>query len=381
MRAVAVMLVVVAHAGLGNVVPGGSGVTMFFSISGFIITYLVLREREETGRFDIRAFYLRRFLKIGPPLALIVFIPTGLYAIAHTIDWHAVFAQLAFFYNWTILNGPNHVVPGSRVVWSLAIEEQFYIAFALLWLTASRRNGGERVIVGAALLAIAWCEITKIILVLDSPIANEVRIYYGSDTRIDGIALGILTAVAYLRWRRDPDWQPRLRAAFASQWALPAALALYVATLVYRDEYFRSTARFPLQSIAACTVILFGFLAAEGPVRRLFDNVVRLRAIQAIGLASYSIYLVHFSLDYLVLSVVYPRPEALRIVLLAAVACAVGGLVYLLVEIPFARLRARLHAALDPGRAMTGAEAAVAAVQPDPEPDAPAQAGPPAASS
>src|SRR3954469_19419128 len=76
MRAVAVGLVVVAHAGLDRVVPGGSGVTIFFSISGFIITYLVLRERDSAGGFAVGHFYLRRALKLGPPLVVIVFIPT-----------------------------------------------------------------------------------------------------------------------------------------------------------------------------------------------------------------------------------------------------------------------------------------------------------------
>lgn len=70
MRAGAVMLVVLSHAGL-TAVPGGSGVTIFFVISGFIITHLLLRELEKTNSFDIRGFYLRRALKIFPPLLVI----------------------------------------------------------------------------------------------------------------------------------------------------------------------------------------------------------------------------------------------------------------------------------------------------------------------
>lgn len=355
MRAVAVMLVVVAHAGVEEVVPGGSGVTMFFSISGFIITFLVLRERDTTGWFDIRAFYLRRALKIGPPLVVAVLVPTAVFAVAHSIDWDAVLAQAAFFYNWTILGGPHHVLPGSRVVWSLSIEEQFYVVFALLWLTASRRRGGERMLVGAALLAIAWCEAAKIVLVLDSPTGQEDRIYYGSDTRMDGLAIGILTAVAYSRWRREPTWAPRVRGVLASQWALPAALALYLATLLYRDEVFRSTARFPLQSIAACAVILFGFLAASGAIRRAFDAVVRWAPVQAIGLASYSIYLVHFSIGYLVVEHIDIGSRPLRIGLLVTTGVLGGLLLHRVVEVPFARVRARTHHAGDPGRAMTEA--------------------------
>ncbi|WP_181365120.1 acyltransferase family protein [Arthrobacter sp. HMWF013] len=87
MRAFAVMLVVVAHAGLGLIIPGGSGVTIFFTISGFIITYLMLRERDKTGGFSLGGFYFRRAVKIAPPLILAVVIPTLIYAIFEDINW------------------------------------------------------------------------------------------------------------------------------------------------------------------------------------------------------------------------------------------------------------------------------------------------------
>src|ERR1700722_3081685 len=87
MRALAVMLVVFAHAGLSKIIPGGSGVTIFFSISGFIITYLLLREKDATGGFEIRGFYLRRGLKIGPPLIVCVIIPTLILATVREINW------------------------------------------------------------------------------------------------------------------------------------------------------------------------------------------------------------------------------------------------------------------------------------------------------
>ncbi|MGF0263595.1 acyltransferase family protein [Rhodococcus ruber] len=72
MRAAAVILVVLAHGGLGDVIPGGSGVTVFFTISGFIITFLVLRERDKTSAFAIGPFYYRRVLKIVPPLLIAI---------------------------------------------------------------------------------------------------------------------------------------------------------------------------------------------------------------------------------------------------------------------------------------------------------------------
>src|SRR3954470_3410035 len=115
LRAFAVMLVVVAHAGLGSLVPGGSGVTIFFSISGFIITYLLLRENDATGSFGIRAFYVRRLLKIGPPLLVCILIPTIILAFFKAINW-APFAGIVFFYfNWFKATGVDAPLPGSGV--------------------------------------------------------------------------------------------------------------------------------------------------------------------------------------------------------------------------------------------------------------------------
>ncbi len=76
MRAFAVLLVVVAHAGAGLIVPGGSGVTIFFAISGLIITLLVLREQYKTGGFAIGGFFFRRAAKILPPLIVVVLVPS-----------------------------------------------------------------------------------------------------------------------------------------------------------------------------------------------------------------------------------------------------------------------------------------------------------------
>ena len=107
LRAFAVMLVVVAHAGLGSVVPGGSGVTIFFAISGFIITYLLMREFEKTGTFAIGFFYGRRCLKILPPLFFIVVLPTVIYSFFQQLDWFAFGGQVFFFYNWILVTSPS----------------------------------------------------------------------------------------------------------------------------------------------------------------------------------------------------------------------------------------------------------------------------------
>ena len=125
MRAAAVSLVVVMHSGL-TITPGDGGVVVFFVISGYIITRLLLTERARTGGFDLYGFYRRRLYKLAPPLLAVVVLPTFVYAAFRPVDWGAVAAQVGFAYNWTKIydyQGSLEVLPGSEVVWSLAIEE------------------------------------------------------------------------------------------------------------------------------------------------------------------------------------------------------------------------------------------------------------------
>ncbi len=114
MRAFAVLLVVVAHAGAGLIVPGGSGVTIFFAISGLIITLLVLREQDKTGGFAIGGFFFRRAAKILPPLIVVVLVPSLVWACFGPLDWGALAAQIFFVFNWVKASGDLfHVLPGS----------------------------------------------------------------------------------------------------------------------------------------------------------------------------------------------------------------------------------------------------------------------------
>jgi peptidoglycan/LPS O-acetylase OafA/YrhL len=340
MRALAVMLVVVAHAGLGQIVPGGSGVTIFFSISGFIITYLMLRENDTTGGFGIRAFYVRRLLKIGPPLLVCVLIPTVILALSKTINW-SPFAGIVFFYfNWLKASGVNAPLPGSGVVWSLSIEEQFYLGFALIWLCIVRFRKRIRLLALLAGAAVIFSTLTRVVLASSSATYAE-RIYYGSDTRLDGIAWGILAAIAFHHSLRQSGRIRSLVQLCTRDAALFAAIALYLASLAVRDEWFRSTFRFTFQGVAVCIVILYGFGNNRSPVKIVFNALTRLRIVQFIGLASYSIYLVHLTAMLYSGHMISGLPQAVSIPLFVIVGTVPGMLVYLAVERPVQRIRGK----------------------------------------
>jgi peptidoglycan/LPS O-acetylase OafA/YrhL len=334
LRAFAVTLVVLAHAGLERFVPGGSGVTIFFSISGFIITLLLLRERDRTGGFSIRDFYLRRLSKLAPPFLVVILIPTLLYAVAGgEVSLPGVLSQVFFAYNWLVPLSPS-VLPGSGVTWSLAIEEQFYIAFALMWLATVRSRHWVMITGVGAAVAVLGATGVRTVLALD--FRNSDVIYYGTHTRIDAIALGVLTALLMHYWSRQGD-RARLKAGMGSDWVLIGAVVAYLASLVVRDAFFRDTIRYNIQSAATCAVILWGFSSRPSPFRRAVFAVLELRGLQLLGLASYSIYLSHLVVMSGARSRLSSLNAPLREALLVVGGTAVGVAVYYLVEVPVQR--------------------------------------------
>ncbi|WP_421084406.1 acyltransferase family protein [Rothia nasimurium] len=356
MRAFAVLLVVFSHAGL-SFVPGGSGVTIFFAISGFIITYLLLRERDKTGAFDVPGFYIRRLLKIAPPLILAIVIPTLIYkAAGGAVDTFDFLGQVFFFFNLRYLDSQITVLPGTHVMWSLSIEEQFYLVFALVWLVLVKLQSYRMY---AALLAVAvvvYSFISRVALGLAG--ASDDRIYFGTDTRVEAIAIGMLTALWYHRYAADEMVLGRevtgrhyRRTAslkdgrtvplLGRNWVLFGALGVYLLTLVIREETFRDTIRYSLQAWATAAIILWGLVGSRQPLGAAVHRMLAWRPLQLIGLSSYSIYLVHDVLFKALEPSLHSLPLVAQVALLATVGIGAGVLMYLIVEIPVQRFKER----------------------------------------
>lgn len=334
MRAVAVLLVVVAHAGVGHIIPGGSGVTIFFTISGFIITTILIKEWKNTGKFDIGGFYIRRAVKLTPPLLVALVIPTIIYsAFGGLIDWSDFAGQILFYFNWLKLDHPD-VLPGSPVVWSLSIEEQFYIVFAVLWLWLVKSS---RAIPWLATLSIvAIIASTTLRFLFASPGSEQVadRIYYGSDTRADSLAWGILAAIALFKWQNSTARRGWLQRITGNDWALIGACLIFLVSLLIRDDWFRQTIRYSFQSVASCIVILYGFTAFQSIANRLFTAFCQIRIIQIIGLASYSIYIVHLSIIIVIDDYTKRLPLPAHVAIGTAVSVGVGIAMYYWLEVP-----------------------------------------------
>jgi peptidoglycan/LPS O-acetylase OafA/YrhL len=328
------------HSGF-TFVPGDGGVTVFFCISGYIITTLLVRERQRTGAFAARKFYLRRALKLAPPFLVIVLLPTLVYSARHSVDWLVVLSQILFTYNWAEVLDPVRaldVLPGTTVVWSLAVEEQFYIGFAVVWLLISRRRWWRAALFWLALAAIVVSLGLRFCLALDPSRFEHVAL--GTDARMEAIAWGVLVAVLHSAWLAGRlAW---LRVFGRDLWLLVTVALFVVGSLALRQYWPEMALRPTLHAVATALVILYGLVGDGSPVKRAFFRLVELRLLQVIGLASYSIYLCHLILIELTSGWMQAWPMPWRAVVAMAGTVSVGVLLYYVVERPMLRLKPRL---------------------------------------
>ncbi|NPV25592.1 acyltransferase [Bradyrhizobium sp. 81013] len=289
-RALSVLIVVLGHSGLQTVIPGGFGVTIFFFLSGFLISTLMLSEHERTSTLNIPSFYARRVFRLMPPLLLTLAIAYGLTftgLLDGGITAQGLAAQLLYFANYYgLFFDPGNTVPdGTGILWSLAVEEHFYIVYPLLMtvlLGSALRPRTIGVLLGLVCLAVlAW----RIHLV-HAPGFFSDRTYYGSDTRIDSIAYGCILALMTnpMRQRREHG------AMSAAHWALLlGAAAVLLLSLLYRDPTFRETARYSVQGLALMPLFYLAVRFADAPLFRELNR----SWMMTLGTYSYAIYLIH----------------------------------------------------------------------------------------
>jgi peptidoglycan/LPS O-acetylase OafA/YrhL len=291
LRAISVSLVVAAHSGFGKIVPGALGVTVFFFLSGYLITTLMLAESDRTGNIAILNFYTRRIFRLGPPLLVTLAIAYGLaYSglLPGRITLEGLAAQLLYFANYyAIFFDPSaQTTPaGTGVLWSLAVEEHFYIFFPLLmtaFASVALRRRTIGVLLGGTCLAIfAWR-----IHLAQSPDFFSDRTYLASETRIDSIIYGCLMALLI-----NPLQAPRRTDKMSStQWTLfSIGIGLLLFSLIYRNPTFRETFRYSLQGIALFPVFYFAIRFHDNAIFRHLNSSWAVR----IGTYSYAIYLIH----------------------------------------------------------------------------------------
>src|SRR5215472_12553117 len=350
-RACAVMLVFAAHAisiagavpRLKGLVPGEFGVTVFFFLSGYLITTLLRIEHEKTGAISLKAFYLRRVLRIFPPLYLVLFATTALTLVSvmpgprPPITVEGVMAQATYLTNYYIIaNGwwVGHA-PGTWIFWSLAVEEHFYLLFPLLYRLLLRRLPSRRkqalILAGICAAVLAW----RLLLVYGLG-AQKDRVYVATDTRIDSIMFGCILGVFA---------NPLLdRTTYSDRWWkyvwVPLALIGLLISFVVKSSGFQWVFAYSLQGV--CLFPLF-IAAVRYPNWGPFQ-LLNLGWVKFVGVVSYSIYLMHPAVLWAMASSVDTSGYIAYVVAGLALAVTLGLAygIYQVVEKPAGRLRRRL---------------------------------------
>jgi peptidoglycan/LPS O-acetylase OafA/YrhL len=293
LRALAVALVFIAHIGypwqsvMGKFMPGSfQGVDLFFVLSGFLLTTLLFEERSTTGGFSFKGFYRRRALRLLPALVFLLLV-----LIPWTIQQHEAIGSIlvadvyVLFYvtNWAVILGHDGIIPFSLShMWSLAIEEQYYLLFfplfigLLAWLKKLKTVAW--VLVG--LIVIVWVD--RIVSALHtSPGMFETTLYVRTDTRADALLIGPLVAVWLQMGHRVT---PRLRLL-----GVPA-VAFLIWTMLYARVNDAWVYYWALGLIDICwAIVLLAVLGGRHP----FTRMLQLRPVVWMGKISYGLYLWH----------------------------------------------------------------------------------------
>lgn len=330
LRAVSIFLVVLSHAvrkpgqaaGYTHQL-GALGVSIFFVISGYLITALLIQERETTGRISLRNFYIRRAFRIWPALYTYVGILAALAAFGILIVSRGeILCASLFVWNYSPYLGSwllGHT-------WSLSVEEQFYLIWPVLLIVAGKKYGAR-----AAAAIIVCSPAIRLFTYAVAP-ASRGAINTMLHTRADTLMFGALCALLY----RNARFQAFLRRTFAAGWQFATIPFLFVIHPLL-EQFFRGkyvlTAGWTLEGFSISVLMLW---VVQRPHTRI-GGFLNSRPMVHLGLISYSLYLwqqMFFAPSNTSILGRFP------VNLLCALAAA--QLSYTLIERPFLRLRKRL---------------------------------------
>jgi peptidoglycan/LPS O-acetylase OafA/YrhL len=305
LRGIAVLAVVVYHLAPDRLPGGFLGVSMFFVLSGYLITSLLLSESTATGRIGLRRFWARRFRRLLP--AALVGLALAVAVAALVGDPHQlrtlpgdIASAAAYVANWHFISqgvayGAHYQQPSVvQHYWSLAIEEQFYIVVAVLAFalarTAARRRTWGLVFGGLALASMA--------ATVTLGRADQVAVYFGTGTRAFELLAGALLAIAL--HRRSGSGPGTIRAGRRTRRLVQAAGALALAGLVAAfalvDIDDEVVYRGGLWVVAGLTVAVLVASGTTGPLSRALSW----RPLTVLGLVSYGVYVFHWPLFILI---------------------------------------------------------------------------------
>lgn len=301
LRALAVIAVLLYHLGFGWIPGGFLGVDLFFVISGYVITRLLLDSIQRSGGLDLRGFYSARIRRLLPGLIFMI-VSTALFVgawapeaikrfltdipfvLSGTMNWALVYRHQDYF---EAIGRP----PLLQHTWSLAVESQFYLVWPLILLLVLKRFG-KKLIPGAALAIAAISGSALLILSLRMDASNTQRVshvYFGTDTHSIGLFLGAALAVSWIPQNLSTKISQRAQDFIDGVGVVGLLGILSCFLFINESDATLYRIAFPLAGIFGCAIII----SLVHPASR-FAPLLSTKPILWIGERSYAIYLWHW---------------------------------------------------------------------------------------
>lgn len=337
LRSMAALVIILFHAGVAWVPGGFVPLDLFFVLSGYLVTNVVLSEIDRKGRLDLGRFYARRVRRLLPAAVFTIVAVTLIFLLVTTVVRRLPLigdaqAALLYYANWHhIIQSTDYFAEESVSpflhFWSLSLEEQFYIFFPLLVIGLLRFRARWVLPVGLTVVFLAslasqvyWAGV------------DEMHAYYGTDARLYQIVAGTLLAVAM----RSPRFQ------VSRSWGAPVAVTGFVVWILLIGPWLDiSQSNRGIIAMVACTMLVGGLMVDD---RQVLSRVLSARVPVYLGTITYSIYLWHWPITLVLQEFIATSPETLA-VLVGVLSVAMAAASAELLEMPI-----RTAKPLDPHR-------------------------------
>ena len=348
LRALAVLAVIIYHVDV-NYLPGGFlGVDLFFVLSGYLISSLIIKEFRKTGTVNLYNFYIRRARRLLPAVYFMITVGLvvmvlfnevllrkshldAIFGYIYSSNWWYIFHKLDYFDSFGAQSPFKHL-------WSLAIEEQFYMIFPLLFLLVNRKkkskDGTYKLNKNFLYVVLGLILVSLIAHILLFDINNISRIYFGTDTRAFSLLVGVVGAILYPMERLHSKVTPQQNMIYSILSLV--SIAGLITVMIYTSEYNTWLYRggFLLVAILGLIVII-----SSGKQHTLMSRLLSFKPIVFIGKISYSLYLWHFPVLVLTTPVSeIGNPNIIFVILRVILTFILATASYVFVETPIRKL-------------------------------------------
>ena len=348
LRALAVLAVIIYHVDV-NYLPGGFlGVDLFFVLSGYLISSLIIKEYRKTGSLNLYNFYIRRARRLLPAVYFMITVGLvvmvlfnevllrkshldAIFGYIYSSNWWYIFHKLDYFDSFGAQSPFKHL-------WSLAIEEQFYMIFPLLFLLVNRKkkskDGTYKLNKNFLYVVLGLILVSLIAHILLFDINNISRIYFGTDTRAFSLLVGVVGAILYPMERLHAKVTPQQNMIYSV--VSLVSIATLITVMIYTSEYNTLLYRGGFLLVAVLGLIV---IISSGKQHTLMSRLLSFKPVVFIGKISYSLYLWHFPVLVLTTPVSeIGNPNIIFVILRVILTFILATASYVFVETPIRKL-------------------------------------------